>query len=210
MPRTLRLSFVIPLVALALLATTAARAQSLGDIARENREKAESDPSTKAPKVFTNANLPKDQDAGTNQTTTPPTSPASSTSPAGAKPRESSTPGQKPESNSPAKPAQQRLAEKRLAQQQAAEQRAAEEWKRKILQQENTVANLRMKVDKLQAAIHFSTVSTYNDMPYNRWQAQQLARLAELRQQLIQQKQRLEDLQEAARHAGMHTLVYDP
>jgi hypothetical protein len=44
----------------------------------------------------------------------------------------------------------------------------------------------------------------------NRYQVRKLERLAQLQQQLDQQKKKLEDMQEAARHAGMHTAVYDP
>jgi hypothetical protein len=47
-------------------------------------------------------------------------------------------------------------------------------------------------------------------MAQNQYQARQLERLAQMQLQLNQQKKKLEDMQEAARHAGMHTAVYDP
>ena len=159
--------------------------QSLGDVARENREKKESEASTTPPKVITNANLPKDPDADS-----------------------SSRDGESEEQ--PAPSPERKLSSRRAAEQRAAERRAAEQWKRKILAQENIVANLRSRVDRLQASIHFSSVSTYENQPYNRYQARQMERLAQLRDQLSQQKAKLEDMQEVARKAGMHTPVYDP
>jgi hypothetical protein len=50
----------------------------------------------------------------------------------------------------------------------------------------------------------------YETLPYNRYQAQQLQRVAQIQQQLDEQKRKLDRMQEAARHAGMHTAVYDP
>jgi len=38
----------------------------------------------------------------------------------------------------------------------------------------------------------------------------QLQRMAQIQQQLEEQKRKLVEMQEAARHAGMHTAVYDP
>jgi len=157
--------------------------QSLGDVARENREKKESEASTTPPKVITNANLPKDPDADS---------------------------GNKTEENTQPTTRKNAVSSKHSAEQRAAEHRVAEQWKRKILAQEDTVANLRSRVDRLHASIHFSSVSTYENQPYNRYQARQMERLAQLQEQLDQQKRKLEDMQEAARKAGMHTPVYDP
>jgi len=52
--------------------------------------------------------------------------------------------------------------------------------------------------------------SVQYDAPYNRYQARQLERVAQVRRQLDEQKRTLDEMQEAARHAGMHTAVYDP
>jgi hypothetical protein len=76
-----------------------------------------------------------------------------------------------------------------------------------------------MRVDKLKASIHFVDPNNYYPYDYysayagvqeNRYQARQLERLAQMQQQLDQQRKKLEEMQEAARHAGMHTPVYDP
>lgn len=183
------LTILLVVFAMLLLASFAAYGQSLGDVARENREKKAGDASSTLPKVITNANLPKDPDAdaalsaGEDEPQTAP-SPASVES------------------------------SRKAAEQRAVEQRAAAQWKRKILAQENTIANLRMRVDRLKASIHFVDENTYYDyyagVELNRYQARQLERLQQMQQRLAEQKQKLQDMQEAARRAGMHTAVYDP
>ena len=167
-----------------LLTSLVTYGQSLADVARETRDKKAA--STTPPKVITNADLSKD--------------PNGDASPSAGE-------SEKPTAPSPASPASSRKA----AEQRAAEQRAAERWKKQILAQKDTIANLETRVDRLKASIHFADPNVYYDAyVYNQYQARQLERLAVLQQQLDQQKKKLEDMQEAARHAGMHTAVYDP
>ncbi len=180
---------LLAIVAMSLLSNPSARAQSLGDAARENREKKQADPSATQPKVITNATIPKDPDADSDSV--PNDQPTQSgTSPANV---ESS---------------------RKAARQRAVERRAAQQWKQRILAQQNTIANLRLRVDRLKASITFLDPNTaynpYSAVAQNSYQARQLDRLAQLQQQLNQQRKILEDMQEAARHAGMHTPVYDP
>ena len=177
-------------MAMLFFAGLAAFGQSLGDIARESREKKAADSSTTPPKVITNANLPKDPEADESSTKDEDETPAAKTS-ADAESSRSA------------------------ARQRAAEQRAAQQWKRRIIAQQNTVANLRMRVDRLKASIYFMNPSAgdsinYEAYGYNRYQARQLERLAQLQEQLAQQRAKLEDMQEAARKAGMHSVIYDP
>ena len=167
--------------AIALLMNLAAYGQSLGDIARENREKKSEAASAAQPKVITNANLPKDPDA--NQEPAEAQSEASASSAA----------------------ADHRSAEQRLA-----EQRAADQWKRQILAQKNKMATLQARIDQLNASIHSAGGSVQYEGPYNRYQARQLQRVAQIQLHLDEQKMKLDQMQEAARHAGMHTAVYDP
>jgi hypothetical protein len=181
--RQLRALLTVFIASLAM--SLACFGQSLGDVARENREKKESEAPATPPKVITNANLPKDPDADSSSS-------------------------EDEDAVQPAPAPARKLSSRKAAEQRAAEHRAAEQWKKRILAQENTVANLRSRVDRLQASIHFSSVSTYENQPYNRYQARQMERLAQLQDQLSQQKAKLEDMQEAARKAGMHTPVYDP
>jgi hypothetical protein len=174
----------LKLLAIALLMNLAAYAQSLGDVARENREKQNAEvASGTQPKVITNQDLPANPDGYQGP---PETEPAADSGHA----------------------ADRRL-EQRLAQQSLAEQRSGEQWKRQILAQENRIAQLRDRIDLLNASIH-SAGSVQYDRPSNRYQARQLLRVAQMQQQLDEQQRRLQTMQEAARHAGMHTVVYDP
>ena len=165
--------------AIALLICSAAYAQSLGDVARENREKKTEDGSAAQAKVITNADLPGDPEA--NQGQREARSDASSQAP------------------------DQRSSEQRLR-----EQRAADRWKRLILAQENKMATLQARIDQINAAIHSAGGTVQYEGPYNRYQSRQLERVAQFQQRLDEQRRKLDQMQDAARHAGMHTAVYDP
>ncbi|MGA9529741.1 MAG: hypothetical protein WBS24_16635 [Terriglobales bacterium] len=158
-------------------------ARSLGDIARENQARKAAQASSSAePKVITNSDLPKNPDGYT-------------------------TPTVKQMQKSPAT-----AANAAADRQRAVELRAAAQWRQRILTQENKVANLQERVDRMRAEIRFMNQnSDYGSaVAYNRGQARQMERLQEAQSQLNQQKQRLDQMQEAARHAGMHSAVYDP
>ena len=172
----------VTICATALLMSSAAYGQSLGDIARANREKQNAENASAAqPKVITNANLPKD--------------PAANQEPAEAQPGPS---------------ASSSATDHRSAQQRLAEQRAADQWKRQILAQKNKMATLQARIDQINASIHSAGGSVQYEGPYNRYQARQLQRVAQIQLQLDGQKMKLDQMQEAARHAGMHSAVYDP
>jgi hypothetical protein len=176
-----RFGDLVQLLGLVLLTSALVHGQSLGDVARANREKKAAAGSS-ATKVITNADLSKDEDA--------------------------SPPAEKTQA---APSAQTSAASRQAAEQRVAEERAAEQWKRKILAQEHVVANLQGRVDALKATIQFVDPGAYyNGYLYNQYQARQVERLKVLETQLTQEKRMLEELQEAARHAGMHTPVYDP
>jgi hypothetical protein len=178
----------LKILAIALLMNSAAYGQSLGDIARENREKKSQAASAAQPKVITNANLSKDTDANREP---------------------SASEGPMDEAQSEASASSQAV-DHRSAQQRLAEQRAADQWKRQILAQKNRMATLQSRMDQLNASIHSAGGSVQYEGPYNRYQARQLQRVAQIQQQLDEQKWKLDQMQEAARHAGMHTAVYDP
>jgi hypothetical protein len=173
----------LKIFAIALLISSTANAQSLGEVARENREKKAEDGSAAQPKMITNADLPKDPDA--NQ-----------------RPREAQT--------GASAAASSQAPDHRSAQQRLGEQRAADRWKRLILAQENKMATLQARIDQLNAAIHSAGGTVQYEGPYNRYQSRQLERVAQIQQQLDEQKRKLDQMQDAARHAGMHTAVYDP
>jgi hypothetical protein len=83
-----------------------------------------------------------------------------------------------------------------------------DQWKQRVLEQESRVASMQARIDQLNAAAHSGGASAQG--PYNRYQARQMERAAQMQQQLDEQKRRLEAMQEAARRQGMHTQVYDP
>jgi hypothetical protein len=183
-----RMFFKIFLIA--VLVALPAYGQSLGDIARENQEKKAADDSSATPpkvitnKVITNKDLPKDSNASLGP------SPA--------------LPVQTRSQTSDARP--QLL----TADQRQGEQHGTDQWKRQILAQKNKVATMQARIDLLNASIKNAYGSVQYDAPYNRYQSRQLERAALMQQQLDEQKARLTQMQEAARHAGMHTVVYDP
>lgn len=180
--------------AISLLLIPATYGQSLGDVARENREKSASDPSSiSKPKVITNADLPK---APETDQATPQAETEAGSADAG-KPADRTA-------------ANQRSADRHFAEQRRAEQRAAEQWKKQILAQKAKISTLQARIDKLNASIHFIDGTVYYEAPYNQYQARQLEKVREMQQQLEEEKSHLADMQEAARRAGMHTPVYDP
>jgi flagellar motility protein MotE (MotC chaperone) len=135
----------LTIFAMALLMSSAAYGQSLGDIARANREKKTEDASATQPKVITNANLPKDPDAD-----------------------------QKPAEAQSGASASSTAADHRSAQQRLAEQRAADQWRRQILAQKNKMATLQARIDQLNTSIRSAGGSVQYEGPYNRYQARQL------------------------------------
>jgi len=190
------------ILAIALLVNSAAYGQSLGDIARENREKKNTeDPSAAPPKVITNKDLPKDPNANPG--------------PSEATPEASAAAGSVPDRSAEQRSADhrfadQRSADQRSAQQRLAERRAADQWKRQILAQKYKMATLQARIDQLNASIHSVNGSTQYEEPAKRYQARQLQQVAQIQRQLDEQQRKLDQMQEAARHAGMHTAVYDP
>ena len=170
------------ILAIALLMISAAYGQSLGDIARANREKQNAENASAAqPRVITNANLPKDPELNEERAEAPSGASVNSTA-----------------------------ADHRSAQQRLAEQRAADQWKRQILAQENKMAILQARIDQLNASIRSAGGSVQYEGPYNRYQERQLQRVAQIQLRLDEQRMKLDQMQEAARHAGMHSAVYDP
>jgi predicted RNase H-like nuclease (RuvC/YqgF family) len=167
------------LLAIALLMSSACYGQSLGDLARANRERTAEDSAVAPPMVITTADFP----------------PNAHTNPAPRDP-----------------PAQKRseAADHRSAQQRLAEQRAREQWKRQIVAQKANVDNLQARITQLHASIQSANGSAQFEGPSSRYQARQLQQVGQIQHQLEVQRIKLEQMQDAARHAGMHTAVYDP
>ena len=194
---------LLKILAIAMLMGPVAYGQSLGDIARENREKQNAeDASAAKPRVITNANLPSQepgsQNQGSQEQASHEATPPASSKPAGNRPADRSSANRSAEDR--------RFAEKRMA-----EQCAADQWKRQILAQKTKVATLQQHIDRFKASIRFVDASAYpNAAPYNRDQARQLERVGQMQEQLDVEQNKLAEMQETARRAGMHTAVYDP
>lgn len=172
-------------LAIALLLELAAYGQSLGDIARQLREKqAAEEASGNAPKMYTNHDIPPADQVGTPE-------------PAEAQPEQSAR-------------AMNRMPDDRSLEHRFAEQRAAREWRRDLVMQENRVAGLRMRIDRLNAMIHSPYGTAQYEGPYTRNQTRAQYVLEQMQRQLDEQQMRLEEMQDAARHAGMNSSVYDP
>ena len=174
------------MLTIALLTTVAVYGQSLGDVARQNREKQSAEDAAGAqPKVITNKDLGL------------PENPEADLQPADAQPNS-------------AIPTNRNTTDRRSREQRRDEQRAAEQWRRQILAQENKVASLQERIDQINAAIRSTGGTVQYEQPFSRAEAWQLRRVAQLQQQLDEQTRKLDAMQEEARHAGMHTLVTDP
>jgi len=191
--RQLGFAVLLSLTTLLLSAAAFGQSQSLGDVARDNREKKEAaESSANPPKVITNKNLPTDPDAITTATDE-----ATHNAAAAKRPRVRE--------------------EQEASQERAHEQQAEARWHQRIVQQASVVTNLRMRVERMKAAIRFTDPNYGNSsaaysagLNYNGAQARRLDRLAQLQQQLDRERYKLEQMQEAARHSGMHTKVYEP
>jgi hypothetical protein len=180
----------LKMLAIALFMTSASYGQSLGDVARENRERKIQDASSATPRVITNKDLQKDPDAS-------PESPEGQSGTDAVSTATSSTRADQRAANQSAK-------------QSLAEQRQADQWKKQILAQKSRMAVLQTHIDQLNESMRSSGGSVQYEPPYNRYQARQLLRISQVQRQLDEQKLRLLEMQEAARRAGMHTAVYDP
>jgi hypothetical protein len=169
---------------IALLLSGAALAQSqpgdsLGDLARANRANQQAQQASGAvPKVITNQDLP----AGSTEV---PQSVESNPMTAVSGVQRSD-----------------RYADQRLSNHLQTEQRVGTEWRARIQAQEERIADLQARIDRVNASIHSSVGTAQYDTPVNRYQAIQTERLAMMQEALDQQKRRLAIMQDAARRAG--------
>jgi len=165
---------IIALAGVILFVAAASQAQSLGDVAREQKQKQAKDAHA-ARKVVTNEDIPESAEAvsttsvSTDEHETTPAAPASN------------------------------------------DIHAAEQWKAKIETQRSSVASLQSQIDKLNASIHFAGPNCVaNCVQYNERQIHKQDEVERMQKQLAEQKQKLEDMQESARKAGLGSSVYEP
>jgi hypothetical protein len=154
---------------------------SLGDVARQARQKKEQataaeskDPkAAKAHKVITNEDIPSH--------------PENAQSP----PEPDREPEALPPSDGP--------------------KMSGEYWKARIQAQKNMVQSLQGRLDQLSDSIHFAPGNCVrNCVEWNLHQKQKQQEVARLQSQLASQQKTLQDMQEAARRQGYGNAVYDP
>ena len=163
--------------------------RSLADVARANREKqAAHEAAGVRPKVITNQDLPSDSGEIPESDSSHPMTMVSGVS-----------------RSFDERPSGRSSSERELA-----DQNHAAQWRERIHMQESRIAELQARIDQLNGAIHGYNGGVQYERPYNRYQARQMERLAQMQEMLNQQRRRLDMMQEAARRAGMHTTVYDP
>jgi hypothetical protein len=168
---------IVALAGALFLMLPSSHAQSLGDVAREQREKLATDASAPA-KTLTNEDIQETDGPDSTPSVrvrrhrvTHPVDPVT------------------PASN---------------------DMRAAKQWKAKIVAQERTIASLQNQIDRVNASIRFTGVSCYSCAQHNEMQVEKLASVQRMQQQLDQQKEKLQDMQESARKAGLGSSVYEP
>jgi hypothetical protein len=196
----------------------AAHGQSLGEIAREYREKQDAEQASGVkPKVFTNKDMPENPEGYQAPREPEPDNRASASN--GFDGRNGRSDGRAfsrpPEgSNNPfaepgyrtspqgGRPSPQRGPQGMQA------QGGGEQWTQQIQERENRIASMQARIDQMNASMRSGGMSAQG--PYNRSQSRQAERVAEMQTRLDEQKRKLDQMQDAARHAGMHTQVYDP
>jgi hypothetical protein len=157
------------LASLAFLLISPSYGQSLGDVARQQRQsqQAKKDQS----KVITNEDLPDRQIA-----------------------EESGKAAQNRE------PVPHHAASK-----------SAEQWRTEIEAQKKNIEMLQRQMDRLSGTIHYVEANRYyNGAQHNLRQEQKEAEVGRMQDQMEVQKQRLEEMQEAARKDGFGNAVYEP
>jgi predicted RNase H-like nuclease (RuvC/YqgF family) len=89
--------------------------------------------------------------------------------------------------------------------------KTGDQMKSSIAQQKAAVADLKSRIDKLNASIRFVSASAYaNGVEYNKMQARRQQEAQRLQGELDEQKKSLEQMQETARRAGYGSAVWDP
>ena len=176
-------NFGYPITTLLLFASVTAYGQSLGNVARESRDKKAEATATAPPKVITDADMPTDAQRLEGSGTAGKARNASS----------GKTGADRPASTNPV------------------DAHPAEQWRRQILAQKRTVATLEKRLARFQASLSSVDADAIaRGEIFSRSQALEKERLDQVQEQLDEQRAKLLEMQEEARRAGMHTQVYDP
>lgn len=87
---------------------------------------------------------------------------------------------------------------------------SAEQWRSQIRQVKNNITALQRQIESIQSSIRFAGGNYDYHVAYNNRQRAKEQQVENLKSQLSQQQKRLEEMQEAARHQGYSSVVYDP
>jgi hypothetical protein len=202
MKRSLHLC-TIAAVMILLAGITAA--QSLGDVARQTRKQ---NAKKTTAKVFTNDNLPTDAPVSvTGQPPAPDKDGAKSgeDSAEAAGSQDKSAKDQKPDADRDNKT----MAEKR--------DQAIQQWKQRFADQKKQISLLEREIDVMQGEYRLRAAAYYadagnalrNQAPWAQQEREYRTRLDSKQKQLDEAKQKLEDMQEEARKAGMPASAAD-
>jgi hypothetical protein len=220
-------------LAIACLMSMPAYGQSLGEIAREYREKQNAQEASGAePKVFTNKDLPANPEgyqsprgpqpvahkwdsegmeggaADSRELRHPSSDLPSFDRPSGGNSSPFAQPGYRSSPQGMRSSSQGGAQGMRSESQGMEGQRGGEQWRQQIQERENRIASMQARIDQMNASVRSGGTSAQG--PHNRYQSRQAERATEMQMRLDEQKRKLDQMQDAARHAGMHTQVYDP
>lgn len=180
------------IVWLALAASVCVYGQSLGDVARQTRQKQSSkgDAANAPKRVITNEDIPESPDVNAAA----------------------------PESTGASEESSQRTSRSKPHSGQQAGQRSGpqstEQVKTAILEQKHRVVSLENEIDRLNGSIYFWDANLFSSSSaaarHNQLQVQKQQQIEYLRTQLAEQQKKLAEMQHAAKESGMGSVVYDP
>lgn len=187
-----------------------AAGSSLGDYARQVK-KTSGSTATK-PKVFDNDNLPRE-----DKLSVVGTAPAPGEPPAEAKPEESSTPSAQGSENKSAAESKSTTVDTG-ATDPAAKEAAWKQWGDRIEEQKKQIDLLSREFDVLQREYQIRAAAMYADVgnrlrnstDWDKQDAQYKQQIADKQKAVDDAKQRLEDLEEQARKAGVPASIREP
>ncbi len=190
--------------------------QSLGDYARQIRK----EPDAKAkPKVFDNDNLPKDDKLSIVGTpAAPPSDKSKEAKGEESKPEEAAA--QETKTGAEAKPGEDKTAAQgatKAPDDEAAKQAAIKQWTDKLAAQQQQIDLLGRELNVVQREYQIRAAAMYadagnrlrNQADWDKQDAQYKQQIADKQKSLDEAKQKLTDLQDEARRAGMPNSVLE-
>ena len=181
---------------------------SLGAYARQVRKEPDAKPKTK---VFDNDNLPKEDKLSVvgNATTPAPEAAAAESKPAETA---NAASGSQPKSEAGAPPADTSKMD------QAAKEAAWKQWGDKLASQQKTIDLLQRELDVLQREYQIRAAAMYGDVgtrlrnsaDWDKQDAQYKQQISDKQKAVDEAKQKLEDMQEEARKAGVPSSIREP